>query len=533
MILNDVSLRRRWFAAALCMTCVAAALPATAQSAFEQSLAQLAATDPAMQAFYGASGYQPIWTGGGSLDRQRIGALVQALDAAADHGLPALAHDIAELETQAAAARDSVALAQLELAFSRTFLAYADDIQSGVLNPARTDPGILRTAPRRDPVQTLTAFATGVPEAVLAALPPQTEGYRRLLEEKARLEQLLDGPGWGPKVAATALAQGQSDAAVLDLRNRLAAMGYAPGDGQVFDAALTQAVIRFQSDHGLSPDGVAGKGTLAEVNKDPADRLTQVLIGLERERWMNFPLGDRHVWVNLPDFTARIVDDNRVTFETRSVIGLAEAAHQSPEFSDMMEYIVVNPTWNVPRSITVNEYLPMLKADPNAVSHLQLLDEGGRVVSRAEVNFAAFDAGNFPYRLKEPPSEANALGSVKFMFPNPYNIYLHDTPSKALFARETRAYSHGCIRLGDPHDFAHALLERQTGNAQGVFAAVLDSRRENTIKLDVPVPVHLVYNTAYRGEDGRMQYRRDVYGRDKAVWAALQKAGVSLRAVRG
>jgi murein L,D-transpeptidase YcbB/YkuD len=198
-----------------------------------------------------------------------------------------------------------------------------------------------------------------------------------------------------------------------------------------------------------------------------------------------------------------------------------------------MEYMVVNPSWGVPRSIIVKEYLPLLQRNPNAVSHLQVVDSRGRVVSRGSVNFAAYSARSFPYGLRQPPSERNALGVVKFMFPNQYNIYLHDTPDKGLFAKEMRAYSHGCIRLGDPIDLAYTLLARQSDDPKGLFAEHLASRKESNITLQQPVPVHLVYFTAWPSEDGEMTYRQDVYGRDKRLFDALTTAGVVLPSVQG
>ncbi|TAG15182.1 MAG: murein L,D-transpeptidase, partial [Rhodobacterales bacterium] len=192
-----------------------------------------------------------------------------------------------------------------------------------------------------------------------------------------------------------------------------------------------------------------------------------------------------------------------------------------------------NPSWGVPRSIIVNEYLPLLQQNPNAVGHLQVIDGRGRVVPRGSVDFAAYSARSFPFGLRQPPSDGNALGLVKFMFPNPYNIYLHDTPSKSLFANEVRAYSHGCIRVADPFDLAHALLALQSADPVAEFQADLDTGKETRVDLVKPVPVHLVYFTAYPDAKGHIGYRRDVYGRDAKLFEALEAAGVVLAGVQG
>lgn len=262
--------------------------------------------------------------------------------------------------------------------------------------------------------------------------------------------------------------------------------------------------------------------------------MESIVVAMERMRWLgDTPLGDRHIWVNLPHFNAQVVDHGKVTFETRAVIGKNIADQQTPEFSDVMEHMVINPSWGVPRSIIVKEYLPLLQANRNAVGHLQVVDNKGRVIPRGSVNFAGYSARTFPFGMRQPPSNDNALGLVKFMFPNQYNIYLHDTPAKNLFSQEVRAYSHGCIRLADPFDFAYALLAAQTDDPQGTFEGFLKTGRESTVKLEQNLPVHLVYFTAFPGAKGQMMYRRDIYGRDAMLFDALTEAGVAISGVSG
>jgi murein L,D-transpeptidase YcbB/YkuD len=311
-------------------------------------------------------------------------------------------------------------------------------------------------------------------------------------------------------------------------------MGYLERNaGNTFDQPMRAAVIAFQADHGLAEDGVVGPGTLTEINTSAEQRLKSVIVAMERERWSNMPRGDRHIKVNLTDFTAKIIDNGKVTFSTRSVVGARDKKRQSPEFSDQMEFMVLNPSWFVPRSIATGEYLPKLQQDPNAVNHLIITDRSGRQVDRANMDFNKYTPQTFPYAMRQPPSQRNALGLVKFMFPNKHNIYLHDTPAKNLFARETRAYSHGCIRLADPFDFAYALLAEQTGDPEGLFQSKLASGKEVQVDLEKPVPVHIMYRTAFVNGKGHIQYRRDVYGRDARIWQALSEAGVALHAVQG
>ena len=181
----------------------------------------------------------------------------------------------------------------------------------------------------------------------------------------------------------------------------------------------------------------------------------------------------------------------------------------------------------------MNEYLPAFKRNPNSNGHLKLFNSRGQVVDRSQVNFAAYSKTNFPFDIKQPPSSRNALGLVKFMFPNVHNIYLHDTPAKSLFARDVRAFSHGCIRLQEPFDFAYALLAWQTDDPEGFFKSRLNTGRETKVDLVNPLPVHLIYRTAMSQPRGHMTYRRDVYGRDATIWNALAREGVALRGVQG
>ena len=344
--------------------------------------------------------------------------------------------------------------------------------------------------------------------------------------------------GWGASVTAGRLEPGQSGPDVIALRDRLMRMGYLTRSvSATYDDALTDAVILFQDDHGLEPDGVAGQETIAQINIGVRQRLEQVILGMERQRWLNRERGDRHILVNIPDFHAYVIDDEHVSFETRVVVGHRERDRNTPEFSDVMEHMVINPSWYVPRSIAVGEYLPGMMASGGAsAGHLELM-QGGRPVSRAAVDWAAYvdtSPRAFPFDLRQPPGPGNALGRVKFMFPNQWNIYLHDTPSRNLFSHEVRAYSHGCVRVHRPLELAYHLLAPQEGaGAQGYFDQILASGRETQVDLEEQIPVHIVYWTAWVDEDGRPQYRRDVYGRNARLWDAMRAAGVEVRAISG
>jgi L,D-transpeptidase YcbB len=513
------------------------ALPTSALAqvtAFKQAIAEAAARDKDIAAFYQANNYSGIWTGAFGKDAQRRKALFKAIDEADVHGLPSQRYDAPGLMAKLKAANNPRTRGLVEVEMSRVFLELSENMQTGALVPSRIDSGIVRAVPYRARGSYLVNFAKSNPNSFFKALPPKTPEYSRLLKEKLRFEKLVAAGGYGNEVPAKSLKPGQSGNAVVAMRDRLGAMGYIGRTASPnYDGNLQAAVQKFQQDHGLVADGVAGAGTMAEINTSAADRLKSIIVALERERWVNQDRGKRHILVNITDFSARIVDNGKVTFETRSVVGANDSDRRTPEFSDVMEFMVINPTWNVPRSIATKEYLPMMKRNANAAGHLQLYDSRGRKVARSQINFSKYTASNFPYAIKQPPSRRNALGLVKFMFPNKYNIYLHDTPSKNLFNNETRAYSHGCVRLSDPFDFAYALLAKQESDPKGVFQRHLKTNRETVVQLEQSVPVHIIYRTAVTQAKGGINFRRDVYGRDAKIWNALAKAGVVLRAVQG
>lgn len=505
-------------------TASVSALPAPrlAFSDQEMQLAQAVAQDPGLADFYGSNGLKPVFLGGQGAARRR--AVIAAVAQAPSHGLPQAryrADALASLDTGHVDSLDE------ELAFARVFERWTHDLTGGILDPQRVDPGIKRKVDRTGTGDLLRALVSSAdPAGFIAGLGPTDPRYGMLRAALSRQDRLI-APEGSPLVPDGTWRPGDSGPAVLALRERLAAMGFAAapeGDVARFDSTLAAALVAFQTEAGMAPDGIAGPRTVARLNRqsrtDPA-----ILVALERMRWMNGqdPMA-RQVWVNLPEFTARVMQDGQDLFATRVVIGKADPDYETPEFSETMKYIVVNPRWNVPRSITVKEYLPRLQANRNAVAQLDVVDGAGRVIPRDRIDFRKYTAANFPYRMRQKPSDDNALGVVKFMFPNPWNIYLHDTPTKHLFSQPSRAYSHGCVRIGQPIDLAHEVLSGQVGNPEATFEKALQSGNETFVNLRQPIPVHLVYFTAFPDADGQIRRFADIYGRDAQVHAALVAA---------
>src|SRR5690606_3627275 len=285
-------------------------------SPFVQSLAAAAASDEAMADWYRLRAYAPVWTG--PEDAPRRAALFAALATAHDHGLPPARYDAAGLMAGLASARTEGDRGRLELAMTRAYLTWAHDLTSGMLNPKKIDSTIVRDIPVQDSALLLDRIAGDDPAAVLRGLVPDTDVYVQLMKAKIGLEAQIEAGGWGPEVSAKALGPGDSGPAVVQLRDRLVAMGYlGRSSAGSYDKPMQAAVLAFQLAHGLPADGVAGPATIAQVNKAPEDRLKSVIVAMERERWLHIDRDTRHVWVNMPDFMAKIVDQGRTVFSTR------------------------------------------------------------------------------------------------------------------------------------------------------------------------------------------------------------------------
>jgi murein L,D-transpeptidase YcbB/YkuD len=291
----------------------------------------------------------------------------------------------------------------------------------------------------------------------------------------------------------------------------------------LYDAELEEAVRTFQRRHGLEVDGKVGRETLAELRVPVEERIARLLVNLERWRWAPRELGPRYVAVNLPAFELEAVEQGRAVLRMPVIIGARDWS--TPVFEDEVEYLVLNPAWYVPQGISEAEVLPKLREDPGAAERLGLTVHDRATGERVDpwtVDWSGLEEGTLPYGFVQAPGASNPLGRVKFIFPNRFSIYLHDTPDPALFARAHRAFSHGCIRVAEPAKLADFMLRGHEGWTEESLAAAMDAGGEPLrVDLPAPVPVYLLYWTAFVDAEGRVAFRRDVYQRDPEVRRAL------------
>jgi murein L,D-transpeptidase YcbB/YkuD len=430
-------------------------------------------------------------------------------------------------------------LVDLDVELTYTYLSLATHLATGRLQPEK-----LRvewyTKPRNVDLdarlgQALAADSSGEIVKLLRGLTPPYPDYQRLRTALADYRAIAARGGWAPVPAGPVLKTGSRGARVAALRARLAASGDlqpapapAPSTGNaptaapapvadIFDATVASAVSRFQRRHGLKVTGRVDEDTLAELNEPVQNRIRQLQANMERWRWLPASLGDRYILVNVPEFRLDVVEAGKPVYSMRVVVGKDQS--RTPAFSDKMTFIELNPTWTLPDSITQKEILPKLASDPGYLARHDM-----EVVSTS------------PYRLRQRAGKDNPLGQIKFMFPNEFDIYLHDTPADHLFDRAERDFSHGCIRLEKPIELAALLLKDDPKWTQEAIQTAIASGEHETITLPRPLPVHILYWTAWAEPDGMVAFRKDIYGHDDQLEQALAKeppVWLDLNALRG
>lgn len=486
------------------------------------------ATRQAVQRFYDARGFQPAWFSNGGAPQLHVLAYLSALCDVESEGLRPERYGHGELEEGVKALLKGGAKdvwAGLEVKLTASFLALASHLATGQV-PWKAHGWHVQ--PREvDPVALLhEAMTRGDVAGALRALSPTSPEFARLKKALAHYRALEAAGGW-PRLPArgSPLEPGMTDPRVRTLRARLQATGElgppAPGTEEQFDAAVEEAVKAFQRRHGLEPDGKVGGRTLAELRVPVEARIGQLLVNLERWRWMPPDFGTRHVRVNVAAFELEAVQPDQPPLRMRVIAGEPDWA--TPVLTDELSELVLNPDWAVPRRIASEDILPKLREDPGAAARmgLQVRTTNGEPVDASAVDWSALGEEPGPYRFGQAAGPGNPLGRLKFVLPNRFRVYLHDTPGKKHFELAERALSHGCVRVEEPERLAAFLLAGAEGWSEERLKAELDTGKTQTVALPSPVPVHLLYWTAFVTEDGQVHFRRDIYRRDARVREAL------------
>jgi murein L,D-transpeptidase YcbB/YkuD len=484
-----------------------------------------------LPALYEAHGNLPLWS--------NPAAVAQLLDAIRNidrEGLTPADYHLAALEALqrrlAAGGGDAPPrlAADFDLLLTDGLVRLGYHLGFGKVDPEALDPdwNMLRQIEYPEAVRRMDeAIRNAGIDALLGSLRPALPSYARLVYALREYRRIAAQGGWQGIPAGPTLKRGTSDPRVAALRRRLAASGDLPGgesDSPHFDAAVEAAVRRFQRRHGLTVDGMSGRKTLAAMNVPVGRRIDQIRANLERARWVLHDLPAEFVLVDIAGFKVRFYRDGGVFWETRAVVG--RPVRMTPVFRSRITHFEVNPTWTVPPTILGQDLLPAVKRDPDYLreKNMRVIDRSGNPVDPAGIDWSRYNGSGFPYLIRQEPGPENALGRIKFMFPNKHAVYLHDTPAKELFRLTERSFSSGCIRIEDPFGFAELLLgEDPRWNRERVMAAV-DSHETRTIQLQKPVVVILLYWTVDVENDGTVHFKKDIYDRDPPIIKALGEA---------
>lgn len=494
----------------------------------------------ALPLFYERRGYLPAWSDeAGPLPL--ADSLIEAISRADQQGLRPADYHYAKIKSTHSEVRlnqnrgrplNPGRLVDLDLLLTDAFLIYGSHLLSGRVDPLTIDSEWLTNLRQLDMAAALENALRGncIGPTLDGFLPPQP-GYSRLREALGKYRLIANEGGWPEIPNGPKLQKGDAGERVTSLRSRLTKTGDSVdtigAQAELFDDALDLAVRRYQGRNGLEIDGVVGRKTLEELNVPVEKRINQIVLNMERWRWLPQELGQNHVLVNIANFELDVFENGNVMLGMRVIVG--KPYQRTPVFSDNITYIVFNPYWNVPPNIADKEVLPALQKNPKylAEQNMQVLQGWGadmKALNPDSIDWKSVAATNSSYWFRQLPGPGNSLGQIKFMFPNQFNVYLHDTPSRGLFAKSSRSFSHGCIRIEKPVDLAAYLLSDNPKWTRDDIAAAMKTNLEQTVRLPKPMPIHILYWTTWASADGEVNFRDDLYKRDPALLAAFTES---------
>lgn len=487
------------------------------------------ASENVLPALYSERNYSRLW-----VNPRAVGQLLDVLASIHEDGLEAGDYHYEVLlklheETGAVSAANPQQLADYDLLLTDSLIRLGYHLLIGKVDPVEFDPNwnMDRTVGDLDAVLALArAIDDASVDSLVEQLRPRDPVYVRLQQTLARYRQIAGQGGWQPVSAGPALKPGMSDPRVEALRERLAVTDHLIGmqpDPEFYDAGLEAAVRTFQRHHALEDDGIVGRATLQALNVPVQARIDQLRVNLERARWILHDLPEEYVLVDIAGYQVSMVRGGESVWEARAVVG--RPYRRTPVFRSAITYLELNPTWTIPPTILRKDILPAVKQDPDYLreKNMRVLDLEGREIDMDSIDWSLYPVTGFPYLIRQDPGPDNALGRIKFMFPNRFSVYLHDTPAKSLFEKNLRAFSSGCIRVEHPYRLAELLLDDPVHWSRSAIRRMIDSGKTRTVNLERPMTILLLYWTIGFDDDGAVIFKQDIYNRDALVLAGLNR----------
>jgi len=489
--------------------------------------------------FYEQRAYMPAWSSDSGFSLQ-IASLITAISGAEgqcfmpdDYHLKKITAIMVEINKNYAGRQsfNAAMLAELDLLLTDAFLIYSAHLLEGRTNPETKCPEWNAQCEEADLATILqTALTSGTIEKALNDLLPREPNYFSLCRKRREYLAIISKGGWPVIPNGPDLKTGDYDDRIPAIRERLTIVGDQPRkkikEMLLFDDDLEKAVRQFQKRHGLISDGEIDARTRAVMNVPVEERLRQIEVNMERWRWCQRDFGDRYILINIANFELDVFEQDTTALSMRAIVG--KPFRSTPVFSGTMTYLVFNPYWNVPKKIAVEDILPKVKKDKDhlTTNNYKVLQGWGNSeleIDPSTISWAALNENYFPCRLRQDPGPTNALGRIKFMFPNEYDVYIHDTPARELFSKDSRDFSSGCIRIEKPIELAEYVLNDSIKWKKKEILQVIKESKERTVSLPKPIPVHLLYWTAWVADNGQLNFRNDIYDRDKDIYLALSQ----------
>ena len=489
--------------------------------------------------FYGKSDFKPLWMLDTGLTPQAE-QLVRSIEKAELDGLISEDYHLSQIKFLIADFKevllqrqsfDPEKQADLDLLLTDAFLLFSSHLLTGRVIPGSVDSTWLFFNPPTDIATILNSdvYSNRI-ESFFEGLRPAHSAYYRLRDALQYYIYIQKKGGWSSIPPGPSLRIGETHDRIDRIRNLLVMTGDLDPPSRAikpaeFDESLMKGVQRFQNRHGIEPDGVVGLSTLTAMNVPVEARISQIELNLERWRWIPRDLGSRYILVNIADYSLAVVENQTTVLDMRVVVG--RSYRRTPVFSEKMKYLVLNPFWNIPIKIAVEDKLPVIRKNPLYLTqqHIKVFENWGEdapEINPAIINWYKVNANYFPYRLRQDPGPLNALGRIKFMFPNKFSVYLHDTPQRGLFKRASRDFSSGCIRIEKPVELAKYLLQNDPQWPNQKIMETIESGVTTVVRIKDPIPVHLLYWTAWVTETGTVHFGNDIYDRDPPLSRALK-----------